>query len=294
MTGVTVHRPTVRRQSRCGDRSSTGRLTSPRVAADQLARVAALPGVSVAVAEARAAVDRLLAHRLLRRRSAEVSAECALRTARASAALEGTDVALEELRAAMAAIAPVPPVLAGALRVAAGLAGSTSTWERAPRQALARLHLLAVGATEVADLVGRPRGDTVAEDPLGLGVPPAPMEVAARLDGLAAALVAPSSAPALVVAAVVHGELLALRAFGTRDGVVARAAARLVLIGRGLDPKAVTAPEVGHVEDGGYATRARGYRDGDVAGWVVHCCAATALGAREGLAVVAALQRADG
>ena len=58
-----------------------------------------------------------------------------------------------------------------------------------------------------------------------------------------AALSEPTSAPALVPAAVVHGELLAAAPFGTADGVVARAAARLVLLGRGLDPTgAVLAP----------------------------------------------------
>ena len=266
------------------------------MADDPLARVAELPGVPEAVAQARASVDRLLAHRLLRRRSAEVSAEGALRSARASAALEGVDVALDDLRAAMATDAPVPPLVAGALRVAAGLGGSTASWEHAPRQVLARLHLLALGRDAEADRVGRPRADLVADDPLGLGPPPAPLEVSARLEGLTRSLVVPTRAPALVVAAVVHGELLALRAFGSADGIVARAAARLVLIGRGLDPKAVAAPEVGHLEEGGYAEVARGYVGGGPAGlsaWVVHCCHATALGAREGLAVVEALQRGD-
>ncbi|HMA47444.1 MAG TPA: hypothetical protein VKP11_09635, partial [Frankiaceae bacterium] len=64
---------------------------------DPFADVAALPGVPAAVDAARAAVDRLLAHRILRRRSAEVTAECALRSARASAALDGAEVPLPAL-----------------------------------------------------------------------------------------------------------------------------------------------------------------------------------------------------
>ena len=44
------------------------------------------------------------------------------------------------------------------------------------------------------------------------------------------------AAPALVVAAVVHGELLTLRPFAAANGVVARAVARLLLTARGLDP----------------------------------------------------------
>ncbi|HVU71363.1 MAG TPA: oxidoreductase, partial [Mycobacteriales bacterium] len=56
---------------------------------DPLARVAALPGVASAADEARRAVDRLLASRVLRNRSGEVTGEVALRDARASAALDG-------------------------------------------------------------------------------------------------------------------------------------------------------------------------------------------------------------
>jgi hypothetical protein len=130
------------------------------------------------------------------------------------------------------------------------------------------------------------------------------VEVAARLDGLARVLTAGTSAPAVVVAAVVHGELMALRAFGTADGLVARAAARLVLVDRGLDPKAVSAPEVGHLELGRaeghgpghaeYADALRAYVSGrpeGVATWLVHCARAVALGAREGLAVCEAIRR---
>ena len=157
--------------------------------------------------------------------------------------------------------------------------------------------------------LGRPRTlptDPV-DDPLELGDPPQPLEVSARLDGLSRLLLAPTAAPAVVVAAVVHGELLALRPFGSVDGLVARAAARLVLVDRGLDPKAVSAPEVGHAEldaaglradhTHAYAAAARGYvhggRDG-LAAWLVHCAQAVALGAREGVAVCEAIKRGNG
>jgi Fic family protein len=101
-----------------------------------------------------------------------------------------------------------------------------------------------------------------------------------------------SAAPAIVVSAIVHGELLALRPFGWGNGLVARAAGRLVLVSRGLDPKAVTAPEVGHAERAGdYAAAASAYVAGDVARWVRHCAEAVALGAQETLAICAALER---
>ena len=62
-----------------------------------MAVIAELPGVSEAVNDTRKAVDRLYGHRVLRRKSPEVSARSALRGARASAALEGVDIPLEAI-----------------------------------------------------------------------------------------------------------------------------------------------------------------------------------------------------
>lgn len=73
-------------------------MTSARIPDDPLAALLPLPDVQDAVAEARTAVDALLGHRVLRRGSAEVTAESALRGARASAELEGAGIELERLR----------------------------------------------------------------------------------------------------------------------------------------------------------------------------------------------------
>jgi len=286
------------------------------VSPDPFAALLDLPGVSDAVAEARTAVDGLLGHRVLRRRSAEVTAESALRGARASAELEGAGMELERLRGQLingqqVTVQSKDPrlgqVVTNAVRLHADLGSLLPTWKAAPRQALARLHVLAaadLGLPE--DQLGRPRtapADPV-EDALELGTAPDPVETSARLDGLCRLLLEPTTAPAVVVAAVVHGELLALRAFGSVDGLVARAAARLVLVDRGLDPKAVSAPEVGHAEldaaglrsshTHAYADAARAYARGGEAGvtkWLVHCAQAVALGAREGVAVCEAILR---
>jgi Fic family protein len=298
--------------------------TLPRRPDDPIAALVDLPGVADAVAETRGAVDRLLSHRLLRRRSAEVTAESALRGARASAELEGAHVELERLRGQLMAGRPVElhdradvrgaRVVANAVRLHADLGQVLVAWRHSPRQALARLHVLAAAdLVDDVDRLGRPRASGVdVDDPFGLGPAPEPVEVAARLDGLSRLLVTGTSAPAVVVAAVVHGELMALRPFGSADGLVARAAARLVLVDRGLDPKAVSAPEVGHAElekfgEGGFA-RDHGSVEGEaygaalreyvaggpdgVARWVRHCARAVALGALEGLAVCEAVSRA--
>ncbi|WP_045876651.1 hypothetical protein [Pseudofrankia sp. DC12] len=287
---------------------STAPSTQASTGLDPFARVAALPGVAEAVTAARSAVDTLLRHRLLRRQSAEVTAEASLRSARASAALEGHDLGLEGLRARLTAGEPAGQggddlaVTLGAVRLYAELGSLSTAWERAPRQALARMHTL-LGRGIIADAeLGRPRAGGGGADPLGLGAPPGPAELSARLDGLVGLLVEKTTAPAIVVSAVVHGELLALRPFGSLDGMIGRAAARLVLIGRGLDPKAVTAADVGHLEAGlgddtvaDYRTAAAGYVHGGADGlrtWLLHCARATELGARESLAVCEAISRA--
>jgi hypothetical protein len=244
-------------------------------APDPLAPLLDLPGVRDAAEEARAAIDRLLAHRVLRRESAGVSTESALRGARASAALEGADVPLPDLRAGSVD----DPVVQGALRVSAGLGSMVETWPRAPGQVLARLHVLAA-----ADLA----------DPADLGRPAA--HAGPRLSGVFSLVTAPSTVPAVLVAALVHGELAALAPFGVADGLVARAAGRLTGITRGLDPKAVSVPEVGFAEFGreAYDRAVAGYAAGGaegVAGWLVHCCRATEHGALEGLAICESLLR---
>lgn len=252
---------------------------------DLLAEVAALPGVAAAVDEARAAVDALRGHRVLRRSAEKVSAESALRGARASAALEGADLPLDVVRRTVRAGGHLPAaedaVVQGALRVAAEVGTLQETWRRAPMQALARLHSLAAAGLTGPDELGRPRPEPA---------------VTGRLSALADLLTSPTAAPALVMAAVVHGELLGIRAFEHGNGLVARAAERLVLVTRGLDPAAVSAPEVGHCElgRGVYAEAATGYAAGGpdgVAAWVVHCAQAVVLGAREGVAVCESIQR---
>jgi hypothetical protein len=256
---------------RPGATRSVARPTAP----DPLAPLLDLPGVRDAAEAAREGIDRLLAHKVLRRESAGVSSESALRGARASAALEGRDVSLADLRSG----GVEDPVVQGALRVSAGLGSMVETWSRAPGQVLARLHVLAAADLAERGALGRP----------------AP-HAGPRLAGLFSLVTGPTSAPAVVVAALVHGELAAMAPFGTADGVVARAAGRLTGITRGLDPKAVSVPEVGFAELGreAYAAALAGYASGEadgVAGWLVHCCRSTEHGALEGLAVCESLLR---
>jgi hypothetical protein len=244
---------------------------------DPLAPLLDLPGVADGVAAARTAVDALLGHRVLRRRSADVSAESSLRGAWASAVLSGADVALADVRSGASVS---DPLVQGALRAQAAIAVLADTWTRAPRQALARLHALAG-----ADLI---------PDRSGLGRPADVPGVAERLDTLVAVLTA-TAAPAPVVAAIVHGELLALDAFAPVSGIVARVAVRLTLIERGLDPKSLVVVEAGHRDLGvEYPVALVAYRSGTpdgIAQWLRHCCDAVVAGAQESTAVCEAMLR---
>lgn len=277
-------------------------------ASDPLAALGALPGVPDAVESVRKAVDRVYGHRVMRRRSNEITSEAALRGARGSAALSGADWALEEVRRRTDFGGdPEARTVGAALRLGAEAGQLLSIWRQSPLRVLARLHLVAAGdpgevhaaadRTGAADAVGRPRQDGEGVDePLIRAPLPDASEVAGRLEGLSELIVAGTSAPALVTAAVVHGELLALRPFTTYSGLVARTAERIVLIGSGLDPKAVCPAEVGHAELGqeAYVTAFDGYLSGTAEGmaaWIAHCGRAVELGVRESTAVCEALQR---
>ncbi|MGW6457241.1 oxidoreductase [Streptomyces sp. NPDC055078] len=266
--------------------------------ADPLAPLGSLPGVADSVDSVRKAVDRVYGHRIMRRRSNEVTSEAALRGARGSAALSGADWALEEVRRRTDfSVGSEALTVGAALRLTAEAGQLLSVWRQSPLRVLARLHLVAAGGAGDDETVGRPRlaGEPVDEPLVEAPLPDAD-ELAGRLDGLAALIIAGSSAPALVTAAVVHGELLALRPFGSYNGLVARAAERIVLIGSGLDPKSICPAEVGHAEQGraAYATAFDGYTAGTpegMAAWIAHCGRSVELGVRESTAVCEALQR---
>ncbi|MFI5654564.1 oxidoreductase [Streptomyces anulatus] len=267
-------------------------------ASDPLATLGSLPGVPDAVDSVRKAVDRVYGHRVMRRRSNEVTAEAALRGSRGSAALAGADWNLEEVRRRTDFSGEDEArVVGAALRLTAEAGQLLSIWRQSPLRVLARLHLVAAGGATPDDAVGRPRlaGESVDEPLIEASLPGAE-EVAGRLEGLSRLIIAGGSAPALVTAAVVHGELLALRPFGSHNGLVARTAERIVLIGSGLDPKSICPAEVGHAEQGraAYVAAFEGYAAGTpegMAAWITHCGRSVELGVRESTAVCEALQR---
>ena len=251
--------------------------------ADPLAPLMELPGVAEASDWAREALGRAHRHRANLRGWPVTAAEAALRAARASSVLDGGPARLDDLVGAASQNGGVSdPVFAGALRVAQALEGGggplIGIWRRAPLQALARLHMLAAADLVDGDRLGRPRADA---------------EVGPRLELLAGLVTGRTCAPAPVVAAVAHGELLTLAPFGSADGVVARAVSRLVTIASGLDPRGLGVPEVSWMrQPADYRDAARGFADGTPGGvgaWLVLCCRAMRAGAQEALSIAESL-----
>lgn len=244
-----------------------------RTSGDPLAPLLDVPGLTEAADAARVALGKVHRHRANVRKWPVTAAESAVRGARSSSALDGGGVDI--------ASAGEDPVLAGALRVAQAVEGGTTnivgSWRRAPLQALARLHSLAA-----ADLVGEEE----------LGRPAHRPEVAARLDLMTRLVTGTTTVPAPILAGVAHGELLALSAFGSADGVVARGVSRLVTIACGLDPHGLGVPEVywlRRAED--YKSAADGFASGSpeaVGSWLIMCCRALEDGAREALSIAEA------
>ncbi|ROR89320.1 oxidoreductase [Nocardioides aurantiacus] len=223
---------------------------------DPLEWLTGLEGVPSGFASTRDGIDALLRDRGLRRSTPAQTAESLLRGAHASAALEGSTSTLEEVRDGAG-----DEAAAAAVRVSTELLSLVPVLGRAPLQALARVHAL-----------------TGAPDP---GRPVSP-EAAERLGSLGRTVLA-TRVPALLVAALVHAEVVSAAPFSAHNGLVARAAERLVLVARGVDPASLVVPEAGHLAlRAEYESNLRGYATGGRSGlhaWLLYAAEAQARGA---------------
>lgn len=250
-----------------GGSTSLDEMSEPRASGpDVAATLAALQGVGSAMAAARDGIDALLRDRGLRRTAASLTAESLLRGAHASAQLAGSSGTLSELRAAPAA--ERDPAAAAALRLSTEVLGLVPVLSHSPLRAWARLHAVAAAGELAAALRGRPRDERAAD----------------RLRGLAGLVTGSTAAPALVTAAVVHAELVSAAPFASHNGLVARAAERLVLVARGVDPTSLTVPEAGHLAlQRQYVSNLAAYASGGPAGvqaWLLYAAEAYTAGAQ--------------
>ncbi len=260
---------------------------------EALLRVAALPGVADAVDAAREACTGLRWHPALRGRADQARAESTVRAGRASAAMDGAELPVDLVRDVLRGAVEAPDdavgwVVTGALRATVEAGQVARVVRSAPLQALARLHTAAAAGLVPVDLLGRPRSaDELPLDLAGPGQPVSGDALRARLDGLVSLMSAGADVPALVVAALVHAEVLAVRPFSVGNGVVARALFRAVVVERGLDPTGVAVPEVGFDRAGrpAYAAAVTAYAVGTadgIAAWIRFCAMAVQVGAGEG------------
>ena len=215
-----------------------------------------LEGVPSAFAATRDGIDVMLRDRGLRRTTPDQTAESLLRGAHASAVLEGSASSEEDVRGDSG-----DQIAQAAVRVSTELLSLVPVLGRSPAQVFARLHSLTGGAS-----AGRP-------------VSP---EASKRLQSLSQTLLR-TSAPALLVAALVHADLVTAAPFADHNGIVARAAERLVLVARGVDPASLVVPEAGHLAlRAEYESNLRAYRDGGTNGlhaWLLYAAEAQTKGA---------------
>ena len=232
------------------------------MSSDPYAALVSLEGVPSSFRAARDGIDVVLRDRGLRRTSPETTAESLLRGTHASAVLEGSSSSLADVREGRG-----DEVATDAVRVSTELLALVPVLRQSPLQALARLHAVAGRAALPEERLGRPRD----------------ADGAARLRRVAELLTAPTEAPALVVAAVVHAELATTAPFPSHNGIVARAAERLVLAAKGVDEKSLVVPEAAHLAlRPQYESNLRGYASGGPTGahsWLLYAAEAFAAAA---------------
>lgn len=220
---------------------------------DPFISAAQLEGIPSTYAGTRDGIDSMLRDRGLRKSTPEDTTRSLLLGAAATAALEGSVFSADELAAGGG-----DELARGAVRLSTELLGLLPVWNRSPVQALARIHALAAAGTVDDAELGRPL------NPEGVK----------RLTELAWMLGQPTSAPGLVVAALVNAEITAAGAFATHNAVIGRAAERLVLVAKGVDPASVLVTEAGHAaEPDGYRSALAAYAGGQPTGvhqWLMY------------------------
>jgi len=220
------------------------------------APLASDPEIAGHLEAARTAIDALLWRRDVRADAAAVAADSVRIGARDSAAIEGADqLGVDD--------SPMGRVLASAIAVTAEAVRLDDIWARSPAQVLAHLHSVAAHGFALPEQLGRPRDGDVVDDPLHIGNTPTAVVITPRLMTLGEVVLEPGL-PAMLEAAIVHGELMALRPFHWGSGLVARASIRTIFRARGLDPSSFSTPERGIFEIGrtDYVSAIRAFQAG--------------------------------
>lgn len=204
-----------------------------------------------------------------------------------------------EITLRSAADAPAPPLASGApdqvlwTREFQGLVTAMSSDDladrlfRDPVDALADLHRRLTAGLVAPDVAGRPRTTEQAVHDGSVGrvlyFTTDPADVLGEVHRLAGWLASSAAREhGVVVSGVVHFELLRVHPFEAANGRLARAAARLVLRARGLDPHGLAVAEIPLADDamGTYEEVARTARRRDLTIWLERWGEAVTAGLR--------------
>lgn len=267
-----------------------------------IAALLALPGIEAAAQAVRDACSELRWHEALRRRIPEAATESRIRGATANARLDGAPAAVDTVRDLMRGARtlpdnpdPVQSMIRSAALATAETEHLVKVIRTAPMQALVRLHVAAMAGVIPDAQLGRPRqvGEECGEF-VGLG-PAIPADLLAARLGALSELVRLPDAPAPVVAALAHAEIVSMRPFVRGNGLVARAFERAYIQASGLDPTGVSVPEEGYVAAGPtYIGALTAYQNGTGAGvatWLTAATRAQLAGVEEGRAIADSVLR---
>lgn len=258
-----------------------------------------LPDVQDSTQRARKACEELRWHPALRRRIPEAAAESRVRGAVASASLEGAEIAGSRLSLPLVrdvmrgaqkppeALDPMWRTMMAAIQVTAAGEQITQRSLGSPMQVLARLHVAAAAPLLPAGQIGRPRlPDESCVEWVELAPAPTGEAMRERLLGIADLMksVPGGAGPAVVLAGLIHAEIIATRPFVAGNALVARSLERVVLQQAGLDPTGVAVVEAGHAVGVGASYRGAltAYVEGGERGvglWLVHVAEAVTHGA---------------
>jgi hypothetical protein len=228
---------------------------------DHLQRLADVPAIAQICAQTLKSIDDVQWNRELRKQDDSFTTYIRRMSGYATAALDGAVMPDDPMRepdtSAMGDVANQ------GLAITAAADLEAATFSHSPLQVWARLHSI----IDQTPGRGRPRKDDVAQDPLHLGSAIPVDEMHERLTNLSKLLTI-TTAPAVLVSAIAHAELATIRPFAQGSYLVARASVRLVLAGKHVDEKLLSAPEFGMYTQGrsAYVQALKNYNSGTIEG----------------------------
>jgi hypothetical protein len=205
---------------------------------DPLTNLLSIPGVTDECEATLKAIDELMWNRTVRRHKDALIPYTRRIAGFATAALDGAQMPKDPTMEPE--VSPMGSLSDQGLLVTAEADLQRLAFKSEPLKVLARLHTF-VSTDEDR---GRPRTTNEVNDPLRLGSVPPHEVVQERLIQLAD-IVLESKASSVLVAAIAHAEIAALRPFSQGSYLVARASTRLILAARDVDNDGLVMSEYG-------------------------------------------------